>query len=811
MSGISTVTKIRYNPRGTYASNVRYGVDDMVFYLGSYYRCVVEGTTGVEPTIRDTDNTPWQKMSQTPFHEGEWNSSTTYFSGDVVGVTTTLPYNRVYDYQDYDTFICLSNTGVSGNTQYPPFSANWKKISSGNFNKKRAFLSHVNEGYVAPLRALWDARCGARPGGVGIVTLTNGGSGYTTTRGYPAGLSTAVVTISNGGGGTGFGASAVAYVNASGAISRIEITNPGFGYTSAPLITISGGGGSNATATAFSYQRKVGVGDTVGSFKNAGAHTDYTSGFRYINRRYGYMQCGYDDVTNCTMGWSAEATYNGLHAEAPFIHLDWLEGLLPTPDGEPPKVIQVECSHFASNLVLFNNGEVHYAGYNAHGQSGDATTTVNTQFVRCGYANTNKSGNSVLRGKKAIRIASTAGSGHNESAAANYALIENPDGTRELWSWGYNGYGQLANGNTTNQSRPVQVSLPEATHGKIVQIWATGGAYGNLWVLTDTGKLFAAGYNGYGQLGDGTATSKSVLTPVGIASTSYTWSAPGSGIKKFIVHGGPNAPAYCILLDNGELWNWGYNANNHNGQNHASNIYRPVRINTNGYTGVTAVMTFANVSAATTSGIAFSLANENPVYDVWSKGVSVNNGSLYISVGSTTNPGLTTALSTGENAERGLLDNTNTSRTVFVGMQTSNAYQLKNLVDVQTSMPATYGYGHGTLKCLHDNGSEHYMLPYTAGRLGTGEGGNYTADLRIQDPEYILSNYRGRPVFSWPFGVDKNYVKFSPIRGISAGDGGMVLIDLRNGRLYFSVNMNHANQGANNYGYRYGWQPFSHH
>ena len=44
---------------------------------------------------------------------------------------------------------------------------------------------------------------------------------------------------------------------ASGALSRITVTNGGSGYTSAPTVTISGGGGSGATATAVLSNRSV--------------------------------------------------------------------------------------------------------------------------------------------------------------------------------------------------------------------------------------------------------------------------------------------------------------------------------------------------------------------------------------------------------------------------------------------------------------------------------------------------------------------------------------------------------------------------
>ena len=63
---------------------------------------------------------------------------------------------------------------------------------------------------------------------VGVITVTNGGSGY---------VSPPLVTISSPGIGTT--ASAVSYINSSGTVTSIRIIDAGVGYTSIPTITIS--------------------------------------------------------------------------------------------------------------------------------------------------------------------------------------------------------------------------------------------------------------------------------------------------------------------------------------------------------------------------------------------------------------------------------------------------------------------------------------------------------------------------------------------------------------------------------------------
>ena len=76
----------------------------------------------------------------------------------------------------------------------------------------------------------------AIPGGVNQITVSAGGSGYT---------SPPAVTFT-GGGGTG--ATAVATVS-NGAVTSVSVTNSGSGYNSSPTVVFTGGAGSGATAS----------------------------------------------------------------------------------------------------------------------------------------------------------------------------------------------------------------------------------------------------------------------------------------------------------------------------------------------------------------------------------------------------------------------------------------------------------------------------------------------------------------------------------------------------------------------------------
>jgi hypothetical protein len=132
---------------------------------------------------------------------------------------------------------------------------------------------------------------------VNSVTVTNGGSGYTsvptvafTGTNTTAATATAVltatsvasITVTAGGtgftsaptvvftGGGGSGATATAAFSG-GAVTTITITNGGSGYTSVPTISFTGGGGSGATATA------VLTPTSVASLTLGGGGTGYTA------------------------------------------------------------------------------------------------------------------------------------------------------------------------------------------------------------------------------------------------------------------------------------------------------------------------------------------------------------------------------------------------------------------------------------------------------------------------------------------------------------------------------------------------------
>lgn len=209
--------------------------------------------------------------------------------------------------------------------------------------------------------------------------------------------------------------------------------------------------------------------------------------------------------------------------------------------------------------ALTNGGDVKCWGANEAGQLGHGTTTSQTT---------------------PIDVAELSFEVTAITAGAYHTCILTNEGSVKCW--GDNYFGQLGNGTTVGQYTPVDVT---GLSSSVIAI--TAGEY-HTCALISGGSVKCWGYNGDGQLGDGTATDQT--TPVGVTGLS-------SGVTAITASWGHT----CALTSEGGVKCWGNNGGGQLGDGTTTSQAVPVEVNGLA-SGVTAISAGGNNTCALISG-----------------------------------------------------------------------------------------------------------------------------------------------------------------------------------------------------------------
>lgn len=184
------------------------------------------------------------------------------------------------------------------------------------------------------------------------------------------------------------------------------------------------------------------------------------------------------------------------------------------------------CAMIVGNV----NNQVLVAGYNGHGALANGSTSTNYSL---GYW-TSSSG--PVQNAKSLHI------------CGDYPSLAVSTTSGELWTAGYNGYGELGNTtfNNTNAGRATRV----ITSG-VDYITGVGGYYGSRVARMTDGTIRVFGYNGYGQLGNGGTSNNP--TP----ADTFSATAAGRQVIK-VACSSWNYQTTVLLLSDGSIFCAGY-------------------------------------------------------------------------------------------------------------------------------------------------------------------------------------------------------------------------------------------------------------
>ncbi|EHB06103.1 RCC1 and BTB domain-containing protein 1 [Heterocephalus glaber] len=142
-----------------------------------------------------------------------------------------------------------------------------------------------------------------------------------------------------------------------------------------------------------------------------------------------------------------------------------------------------------------------------------------------------------------------------------HVLLSTEEGV--VYAWGHNGYSQLGNGTTNQGIAPIQV----CTNLLIKQVVEVACGSHHSMALAADGEVFAWGYNNCGQVGSGSTANQP--TPRKVTNCLH--------IKR-VVGIACGQTSSMAVLDNGEVYGWGYNGNGQLGLGNNGNQLTPVRV-----------------------------------------------------------------------------------------------------------------------------------------------------------------------------------------------------------------------------------------
>jgi len=344
---------------------------------------------------------------------------------------------------------------------------------------------------------------------------------------------------------------------------------------------------------------------------------------------------------------------------------------------------------FSHACALLNSGGVKCWGENESGQIGDGTLVDKTSPVD-------------VTGLGSGVVAISAGGSHTCAITIS----------GNLYCWGYNRYGQIGDGSTTDRVTPTPVS------GLGVNATKVSANFKHTCALLSNGTIKCWGGNDSGQLGDGTTTESHL--PVTVLAP------PASSL--IVSSGGTHT---CAIDNSGRVWCWGDNSYGQIGDGTTTGRLSPV--NVSGMVGEVVMVSAGqwHTCAVTSSnnarcwGYNYTGQLGNGTYTSSSLPVDVtglSTNAVFISAGTSHTCAITASRGVkcwGRNSDGQLGDGTNLDSTIPVDV---------------TGLPAnvtSLASGHYHTCAVLETGSVYCWGRNIDGQLGDGTTINRNSPVRV--------------------------------------------------------------------------------
>ena len=483
----------------------------------------------------------------------------------------------------------------------------------------------------------------------------------------------------------------------------------------------------------------------------------------------------------------------------------------------------------ANGYAIDKNGNVYGWGYGGYNQIDDTTTSkvyptkmsdctdaISVSAGDCFMAFMQANSNSCVRGYNRYgqrgngTTADTptgtciVGNDINKICAGNDStLIIKEDGT--VWTAGRNRYGELGVGDTSGRTKFTKLTLEDETEIK--------AKYGELnssvtTILGKDGKVYTTGYNGYGQLSNGTTTNsiklKSMLNEDGTEVTDAILIKTGEMSDPDINTG--------IIRKDGTIWVSGSNTYGQigNGTTSSAKYFTQVGINDvqlnvkNEYIKIGEKFDIDVISAANFN----VFVKEKPVQSDW-KWSSSNEDVATVD-------------------ENGVVTGKTLGYTTIIGYNSKNGLKAKAIVNVYRNQEGAItvpivGQGYGNTITLKEDGTVWATGKNDYGQLGVGDTTNRNTSVQVKiDENTYLENVikidvtddstialtKTGEVYAWgknengELGVgDKTYRSYATrVKGIDGNGYLENIIDIASGE----ANGYAIDKNGNVYGWGYG-------